>query len=138
VTESPIVEVLTAIDRLDVTAVLALCSPDCHFATVDGRHADGHDAVQRLLGEFLSTIRATHHEVTAQWHQDDAWFAEVVATYELQDRTRIDERLRAFLLRTGPDGIRDVRVYGAHERPLTDRSGGYEPARLGGRLILPL
>jgi hypothetical protein len=132
------VEVLAAIDLLDVAAVMALCAPDCRFGTVDGRQANGRDAVQRLLSEFLSTIRSTDHEITAQWHQDDAWFAEVVASYELQDRTRINGRLRAFLIRTGPDGIREVRVYGAHEQPLTDRPVGYEPARLGGRLILPL
>ncbi len=117
---------------------MALCTPDCHFGTVDGRHAEGREAVQRLLSEFLSTVRSTHHEITSQWHQDDAWFAEVVANYELQDRTRIEGRLRAFLLRAGADGIREVRVYGANERRLTDRSVGYEPARLGGRLILPL
>ena len=117
---------------------MALCAPDCRFGTVDGRHAEGREAVQRLLSDFLSTIRSTHHEIISQWHQDDAWFAEVVANYELLDRTRIEGRLRAFLLRTGPDGIRDVRVYGANERPLTDRTAGYQPARLGGRLILPL
>ncbi len=137
-TESPLVEVLAAIDRLDVPAVIALCAPDCHFGTVDGRHAEGREAVRRLLSDFLSTIRSTHHEISSQWHQDDAWFAEVVANYELLDRTRIEGRLRAFLLRTGPDGIREVRVYGANERPLTDRTVGYQPARLGGRLILPL
>lgn len=137
-TASPIEELLTAIDRLDVPAAMALCAPDCHFGTVDGRHADGRDAVQWLLSEFLSTVRSTHHEISAQWHEEDAWFAEVVASYELQDRTKIGERRRAFLVRTGGDGIRDVRVYGAHERPLTDHTAGYTPARLGGRLILPL
>ncbi len=113
-------------------------APDCHFATVDGRHAEGRDAVRQLLGAFLSTLRSTHHQIISQWHQDDAWIAEIEADYELQDRTRIDGRLRAFVLRTGTDGIREVRVYGANERPLTDHRTGYVPARLGGRLILPL
>ncbi len=136
--ESPLSDLLEAIDRRDVPAAMALCALDCSFATVDGRRAEGRVEVQRLLTEFLSVLRSATHEIISQWHQEDAWFAEVLASYELQDWTRIERRPRAFLLRTGADGIRDVRVYGANERPLTDHSARYEPARLGGRLILPL
>jgi hypothetical protein len=42
------------------------------------------------------------------------------------------------VIRIGPGGIREVRVYGANERPLTEQAAAYVPARLGGRLILPL
>jgi hypothetical protein len=138
VQETPLTQLLGAIDRLDVPAAMALCASDCSLATVDGRRAEGRDEVQRLLTDFLSVLRSATHEIISQWHQEDAWFAEVLASYELQDWTRIERRPRAFLLRTSADGIRDVRAYGANERPLTDRSATYEPARLGGRLILPL
>ena len=135
---SPIVELLTALDRLDVSAAIALCAPDCRFAMADGCHAQGRDAVQQLMTSFLATLRSVTHEVTSEWHQGDDWIAEMVASYELQDWTRIEGRLRVFIVRVGPDGIREVRVYGANERPLGDRSTEYVPVRLGGRLILPL
>jgi hypothetical protein len=135
--QSPLVELLAAIDQLDVEAAMALCGPDCTFMTVDGRHAEGHAAVTSLLNDFLSGLRSTSHEITALWHQDDVWIAETLASYELRDRLRIERLRRAFFVRAGDDGIRDVRAYGANERRLTDRSNS-EPLRIGGRPILPL
>jgi ketosteroid isomerase-like protein len=137
VEKSPLVELLTAIDKLDVEAAMALCAPDCTFITADGRHAAGHPEVSRLLNEFLSVLRSTSHEVTAQWHQGDMWIAEVLANYELRDRLRLEQLRRAFFVRTGAGGILDVRAYGANERQLIERDGT-EPMRMGGRLILPL
>jgi hypothetical protein len=138
VERSPLVELLGAIDRLDGDAVVALCAPDCNFMTVDGRQATGLPAVARLLNDFLGVLRSTSHEITAQWHEDDVWIAEVLATYELRDWLRLEHLPRAFVVRTGADGIRDVRVYGANERQLGDRFSDHEPMRIGGRLILPL
>jgi hypothetical protein len=123
---------------MDLDAVIELCSPDCRFATVDGRYGEGRDHVRQLLADFLSILRSTAHVVTAEWHVDDAWFAEVLADYELKDWLRIEALPRAFVVRTGPGGIRDVRVYGAREHPLTDLPTGDEPFRIGGRLVLPL
>jgi SnoaL-like domain len=137
VEQSPLVELLGAIDKLDVEAAMALCAPDCTFMTVDGRHAEGRPAVTRLLTDFLSVLRSTRHEITAQWHQDEMWFAEALASYELRDWLRLERLRRAFFVRAGADGIREVRVYGANERQLSDRSH-HEPIRIGGRPILPL
>jgi hypothetical protein len=136
VQQTPLVELLEAIDKLDIEAVIALCSTDCSFTTVDGRHADGRPAVRRLMGEFLALLRSTSHEITAQWHLDDVWIAEVLASYEMRDWLRLEHLPRAFVVRTGAEGIRDVRVYGARERQLGDRM--IEPMRVGGRRILPL
>jgi hypothetical protein len=137
VEQSPLVELLAAIDKLDVEAAMALCAPYCSFMTADGRHAEGHPEVSHLLNEFLSVLRSTFHEITAQWHEGDTWIAEVLASYELRDRLRLEQLRRAFFVRTGADGIQDVRCYGANERQLMDRDDT-EPIRVGGRLILPL
>jgi hypothetical protein len=135
---SPLGPLLAAVDKLDVDAAIALCTADCRFFTVDGRHAEGRDQVRRLLAEFLSELRSTAHQVTGEWHQDDVWFAEVLADYELKDWLRIQALPRAFLIRTGPDGICELRVYGARERRLTDHPTGEESFRIGGRLVPPL
>jgi hypothetical protein len=135
--QSPLVELLAAIDKLDVEAAMALCAPECAFTTADGRHAEGRDAVTSLLNDFLSVLRSTSHQITDLWHPDDVWIAETLASYELRDRLRIERLRRAFFVRAGDDGIRDVRAYGANERQLTDRSDT-EPLRIGGRPILPL
>jgi hypothetical protein len=137
VEQSPLLELLAAIDRLDNGAITALCAPDCTFMTADGRQAAGHPALARLLGDFLAGLRSTSHEIVAQWHQDDVWIAEVLASYELRDWLRLEHLPRVFIVESGSDGIRAVRVYGANERQLTDRPD-HEPMRVGGRMILPL
>ncbi len=122
---------------LDGEAAIALMAPNCQMLAVDGRRAEGTAAVRELLSDFLARIRQTTHRISAQWHQDDVWIAEVEATYELQDRVRI-RRPRAFVLRDGPNGLVELHVYGAHERPLADHPTGDEGMRIGGRWIPPL
>lgn len=136
--QSPLVNLLVAIDKLDIDEMMALCSPECRLMAVDGRRAEGREATRQLLVDFLDQIRSTSHEITAQWHQGDVWFAEVLATYELKDWLKVEGLPRAFVIRTGADGIRDIRVYGANERELSDHRSGNEPFRIGGRLVLPL
>jgi hypothetical protein len=135
---SPLVQLLAAIDKLDIDAAMSLCGPDCRFATADGRQVEGRDNVRVLLRDFLSVLRSTAHEITSQWHQDNVWFAEVLANYEMKDWLQIEALPRAFVIRTAADGICDVRVYGANERRLGDQGTGEEPFRVGGRLVLPL
>lgn len=136
--ESPIDQLLGAIDKLDVEAVMALSAPDIRILSADGRRAEGTEAVRELLTDFLATLRSTTHRITAHWHQDNVWIAEVEATYELKDWVRTGALPRAFVLRDGPDGFVDLRVYGAHERPLADHRTGEEGMRIGGRWIPPL
>ena len=136
--QSPLVDFLAAIDKLDIDQAMALCASDCRLMTVDGRHAEGRQATRDLLDEFLGQVRSTTHRITAQWHEDDVWFAEVLADYELKDWLKVEGLPRAFVIRTGGEGICDLRVYGANERKLIDHQSGEEPFRIGGRLVLPL
>ncbi len=64
---------------------MALMAPDVRMLVADGRRAEGTEAVRHLLGEFLGQLRSTTHQITAQWHEDDVWIAEVDASYELSD-----------------------------------------------------
>ncbi len=136
--QSPIDQLLGAVDDLDVEAAMALVAPDIRLLTVDGRRAEGIEAVRELLGEFLAMLRSTTHVVTAEWHQDNVWIAEVEATYELEDWLRVSALPRVVVLRDGPDGFADVRFYGAHEHLLTDHRTGEEGMWIGERWIPPL
>ena len=136
--ESPVAQLLAALDTLDVDAAMKLLAPDARLMTVDGRRASGHDAVRRLLSDFLGTLRWTAHRVLDEWHPDNVWIAEVEASYELRDYLLIEAVPRAFVLRDGPDGVIDVRVYGARERPLTEHRTGEEGTFLIDRWIPPL
>jgi hypothetical protein len=136
--ESPIEQLLKAVDRLDVDATMVLMAPGARFLAADGRRGEGTEAVGELLTGFLSTLRATTHRIIAQWHQDNVWIAEVEATYELQDWLKLTALPRALVVRMGPDGIADLRVYGAHERPLTEHRTGEEGMWVGGRWVPPL
>jgi hypothetical protein len=138
VSDSPIDKLLRAIDALDAGAAAAMLAPDGELLVVDGRHAHGTDAVRGLLQDFLGNLRSTAHRVTEQWHVDDAWIAEVDADYELKDYLEIKHLPRAFVVREGPDGLRDIHVYGAHERPLEQHRTGDEGIWIGGRWVPPL
>ncbi len=125
-------------DKLDLDAIMALAAPECRLMTVDGRRAEGQAQMRQLLGAFLSSLRSTVHRITAEWHVDDVWIAEVEASYELRDWLQMTGLPRVFVLRDGPDGLLDVRAYGARERPLMNHRTGDEPSRVGGRWIAPL
>jgi hypothetical protein len=135
---SPVSRLLGAIDKLDVDGVLALASADCQLMTVDGRRASGAAQMRQLLGAFISSLRSTSHRITSEWHVDDVWIAEVDASYELRDWLQMTDLPRVFVLRDSPDGLVDIRVYGAREKPLANHRTGDEPSRVGGRWLLPL
>jgi hypothetical protein len=135
---SPLGEFLRAVDDLDVDAAMALMAPDCRLLTADGRRAVGSEAVRALLADFLATLDSTTHRLTAEWHVDGVWIAEVDAGYEFKDQLRLSDLPRAFVARAGPDGLTDVRAYGAHEDRL-DRHGEREQGLwFGGRWMPPL
>jgi hypothetical protein len=138
VQESPLEQLLAALDALDTEAVMALVGSEPRFLVADGRRAAGAGAVRDLVTELLTALRSTAHRITAAWHVDDVWIAEVDADYELQDFLQLKALPRVFILRTGDGGIVDVRVYGAHEHPLTDHRTGEEGMWIGARWVPPL
>jgi hypothetical protein len=138
VDESPIDRLIAAIDNLDIDAVMAMVAPDCRMLTVDGHRAEGAAGVRQVLSTFFASLRSTSHVITAQWHQDDVWIAELEANYELRDWLQVRALPRAFVVRAGPQGFVDVHVYGAHERPLTEHRTGEEGMVIGERWIPPL
>jgi hypothetical protein len=130
--ESPLHQLLRAVDDLDADAVMALMAPDCRLLTVDGRRAVGAEAVRELFAGFLATLHSTTHRITAEWHVDGVWIAEMDAVYELTDRMRTGDLPRVFVAREGPDGLSDVRVYGAHEDRLSEHRGSEPGLTFGG------
>lgn len=117
---------------------MALAAPGSRALTADGRRAEGEEELRALITDFLSRLRSTTHRITAQWHPDDAWIAEVEATYVLRDGLELRALPRVIVLHAGPDGIAELHVYGAHERPLTEHRTGEEGMWVGGRWIPPL
>ena len=135
---SPLDEFLRAIDAFDADAAMAMMAPDCRLLTAVGRSAVGGEAVRTMVAGFLARLCSTTHRVTAEWHVDGAWIAEVDATYEFTDRVRIGDLPRAFVARGGADGLSDVRVYGAHEAPLDDDNWSEQGLMFAGHWMPPL
>ena len=86
---------------------------------------------------FASSLHSMAHHVIAEWPADDVCVAEVEAKYELNDRLELTIP-RAFIVRSGPEGIAMLHVYGAHEHPLTEHRTGSEGMWIGERWIPPL
>ena len=137
--DSPFDRLLAAVDTLDVDAVLALMTPNARLLMVDGRRAQGTAAIRELLSDFVAPLRSTTHRVTADWHEDNVWIAEVDATYERTDGLQTGTLARVIVLRERTDGIADMRAFGAQTPLLTDPRGDEQGGlRLGGRWIPPL
>lgn len=136
--DSPIQALFAAFDELDFDGVAALVAPDARLLLADGRRASGRDAVRELLESFAGNLRSTSHKIITQWHLDNVWIAEVEASYELRDWLKLNSLPRAFIAYTGPEGISELHVYGAHERPLTEHRTGDEGLWIGDRWIPPL
>jgi hypothetical protein len=136
--ESPIDRLIAALDRLDVDGATALLAPDGRILTADGRRAKGREGVRQLVADFLAAVSSTTHQITDQWHQDNVEIAEIEATYELRDGLQIGPLPRVFILREGEQGISDLRVYGAHERPLSEQASREQGTWIGGRWLPPL
>jgi SnoaL-like protein len=135
---SPLTRWLEAIDRLDADAAVSGLAPDARVLAADGDQAQGAREAGGLMAAFLSRLASVSHQITAQWHVDDVWIAEVEATYELTDHYQTGPLLRVVIVRAGPQGITELRVYGAHERPLTEHRSGEEGMWVGGRWVPPL
>jgi hypothetical protein len=138
VDDSPIAQLLGAVDEFDVEAAVAMFAPDAQLMSVDGRRSVGSDAVRELLTGLVKVLRSSAHRITAQWHQQNVWIAEVEASYELKEDMLKITRPRAFVLQDGPDGFVELHVYGAHEPLLGDHHTAEGEMRLGGRWIPPL
>jgi hypothetical protein len=135
---SPLEQLLAAVDKLDMDAVMALMVPEPRVLSADGRRAEGTKEVRALLTAILSALRTTTHRITAQWHEDNVWIAEVDADYELLDWLQLNALPRVFVVRMGEAGIADLRVYGAHEHPIAEHRTGEEGEWVGTRWIPPL
>jgi hypothetical protein len=138
VSGSPITSWFEAVGRFDLEAALSAFAPNGRLLSPDGRRAEGPDAIRSRLAEFASELRAVSYTVTAQWHVDDTWIAELDATYELRDYAQIGPVPRAVVARVSAEGIADLRVYGAHERTLADHRTGEEGIWVGKRWVPPL
>jgi hypothetical protein len=129
---------LDAMDRLDVDGLVGQFAPEGKLMTADGRRARGPEPLRELLAEFFGSLRSTTHRVTEQWQQGSVSIAEIDASYELRDWLQLNNLPRVFILREGPEGIEDLRVYGAHEHPIAEHRTGEEGMWVGSRWIPPL
>ena len=135
---SPLTRWLEAMDALDANAANACLAPTVRVLMADGRRAQGQPEVTRLIADFLSRVRRMSHRVITEWHIDDTWIAELEATYELSDYFDTGALPRVIIARIDAQGITDLRVYGAHEHPLSEHRTGEEGMWVGGRWVPPL
>jgi hypothetical protein len=134
VPDTPMQAVLNALDTLDLDSAVGMFAPDGTLTTLFGDEtAQGHERIRAVLGEFLQGLRASQHATVSEWNpEDDLWIAEMTATYELSDYSRRGPFRRAIILRAGAAGITEMRIYGAHERPLSEAGRPYEEVRVAG------
>jgi ketosteroid isomerase-like protein len=138
VSASPIERLLAAFDKLDAERAVAGMAEDCSLLAVDGRRADGRDGVRDLFAAVIAQLHSTSHRLTDQWHVGDVWIAEVEANYVLVDRLELHDVPRVFILHERDGATTDVRIYGAHERKLSEHGSGDGSLHVAGRWMPPL
>jgi hypothetical protein len=137
--QSPISAVLDALHALDVEAFTSLFGAGGRLLLTDGTVAEGSDQVRAAISRFIADLTATVYEITSEWRPDDGvWIAELQATYELKEHGRRGPYPRAIVIRGGPDGIDELRIYGRHELPLTESPIRYQEVSAGGRWLATL
>lgn len=135
--DSPMRAVLSAMDALDLDALMALFAPDIRLGMAFGGDAVGLEQVRGELGWFFSELRSARHDVGSTWNPEPGvWISEMSATYELKDFSERGPYRRAMILRAGDGGIRELRMYGEHEPPLPETGRPYNEVR-GPRGWLP-
>ena len=135
---SPIEQMLSAVDRMDLDAAVSLLAADCKFLGTDGQRAEGTEEVKEMLSGLFSGLRSMSHKVLSEWREGDIWIAELAGTYELRNWLRLESLPRAAFVRRTELGITDARFYGAHEQSITEHDTDGEAFRMGGRWIPPL
>ena len=135
---SPLTRWLEAMEALDADAATSVLAPDVSLLMADGSRVHDHAGAVHLIQGFIGQLHSVSYEVLAQWHVDDTWIVEALATYELTDHYRTAALPRAVFARVGPDGISELRLYGAHEHALSDHRSGEEGMWVGGRWVPPL
>jgi hypothetical protein len=131
--DSPIRAFLTAIDAFDVEAAASQFADRATLTMAFGQRAEGHEQLREALRSFVSELRATRHDVTAEWNPEaDVWIAELTALYELRDFNQLGPFRRAIVVHSGPTGIVDMSIYGAHELPLSQAERPYQEVYAAG------
>jgi hypothetical protein len=131
--QSPIEELLGPLDRLDGQAVAGLFAPGGRLLLADGRRSTGTADITESVSNCLAKLRSSRHNITAQWNPErGVWLAEVDADYELRDWLQLSGLPSVFVVRLGADGIEDLRIYGAQDQQLFDRSSDVDGFSVGG------
>jgi hypothetical protein len=127
---SPIQAFVGAVDRLDLQEVISLFGPDARLITAFTESQPGLEGVTVELSKFLGELRATEHEISAEWNPEPGtWVAEMTATYELTDHSRRGPYKRAIILREANGLIEQLTIYGTHELPLSEAGRPYTEVR---------
>jgi hypothetical protein len=137
--QSPIAAVLKALEALDGDAFMSLFGGAGRLLLTDGTVAEGSDEVRSVIRRFMDDLSAMTYQITSEWHpEDEVWIAEIQATYDLKDHGRRGPYPRVMVVRSGSDGIVDLRIYGRHELPLTESPIHYREVSTGGRWLATL
>lgn len=128
--KSPISTILAAIDELDLDAVVSQFAADAVLQTPFAELVTGRDQVRIELGTFFQELRSAQHDLSTTWTPEPGvWIAEMSATYELTDFSRRGPYGRCFVLRSGEQGIEQLRIYGTNELPLPESGRQYSEVR---------
>lgn len=93
-----------ALDRQDVSAVLALLAPDCRFQAGNAPVVVGREAIEQALAAFFPNVRAVQHTISDVFEAPERAVYRGIVTYTRPDGSSLTVPVcDVFALR--PDGL---------------------------------
>jgi len=106
----PVESLFAALDRKDLGIFLSYLSPDCRLQYGNHPPVQGQDAIRETVGHFLEQIADSRHDITRQWHQDDAVICHGDVHYTRRDGSLVTIPV-AYILTLDEGVISDYRVF---------------------------
>lgn len=119
------------IDRGDAEAFAGYLAPGARFCFGNAPPVSGRDAIRENVTSFLAALARVEHRLADCWVLPGAAVATGTVTYTRHDGSTLQAPF-ANVLKVGPDGIRDYRIYIDNSELFPARQGtvGIQPPAL--------
>lgn len=105
-----LLEMFAAIDAKDSDRFATYLAPHCSFHFANQPAVRGAEGIRDYVRNFLASVESIRHVIEAQWEVPGALLCHGQVSYTRHDGSILEVPF-ANLLRTGPEGITEYRVF---------------------------
>ena len=103
-------DMFAAIDAMDTDRFATYLAPHCIFRFANQPAVHGIDAIHAYVQRFFASIGSIRHVIEDHWEMPNALLCHGRVSYTRRDGSVLEVPF-ANLLRTGPEGITEYRIF---------------------------